>query len=177
MAKIDEAREILAREALTIIESVRDSFLLLNEDLQVIFANKSFYSTFKVTLEDTLGKKVYEIGNRQWDIPDLRVLIEETLSKEQEFHDYQVVHNFPTIGVKTMLLNGVRVKQDLNLTLLVISDITDREKAHAVLLESLDSLEKMNSFMVGREVKMTELKEEIVRLQKIISETTQKPQK
>jgi len=167
-------QELLAQEALTILETVRDSFLLLDEKLQVVFANKSFFSTFKVTEEDTLGKKIYEIGNGQWDIPDLKVFIEETLSKNKEFFDYKVTHTFPTIGKKVMLVNGAIVQRNYNLTLLVISDITDRENAHIVLLESIDSLNKMSSLITGRELKMVELKEEIARLNKIISDALPK---
>jgi PAS domain S-box-containing protein len=168
------AKELLAEEALRILETVRDSFLLLDEDLQVVYANKSFYSTFSVTQEETVNKKVYEIGNGQWNIPDLRVFIEETLSKNQEFHGYKVTHTFPTIGKKVMLLNGAVVKRDHRLTILAISDITDRENAHAVLTESIKSLEKINSYMTGRELKMVELKEEIVRLNKTISDSLPK---
>lgn len=168
------ARELLAEEALKIIETLRDSFLLLDENLQVVFANKSFYFTFKVTPENTISKKVYDIGNGQWNIPSLRIFIEETLSKEQEFHDYKVEHDFPDIGKKIMLLNGTLVEHDHNLTLLVISDITDRETAHNVLEATIESIQKMNSLMVGREIKMTELKTEIARLTKIISETLPK---
>jgi PAS domain S-box-containing protein len=168
------AKELLAQEALKILETVRDSFLLLDENKLVIYANQPFYTTFGVTPEETIDRSVYEIGNGQWNIPDLKVFIEETLSKSQEFHDYKVSHVFPTIGKKIMLLNGVMVKRDHLLTLLAISDITDRETAHEVLLETIKSLEKMNSFMTGRELRMVELKVEITRLNKIISETLPK---
>lgn len=168
------AKEILALEALKILETVRDSFLLLDEKKSVMYANNSFYTTFLVTPEETINKNVYDIGNGQWDIPSLKVFIEETLTKNQEFHDYKVEHSFPSIGKKIMLLNGVMVKHDQVLILLSISDITDRESSHTVLLEAIKSLEKINGYMVGREVKMVELKEEIVRLNNIISETLPK---
>jgi PAS domain S-box-containing protein len=161
---------LLAEEALKIVETLRDSLLLLDQNLQVVFANKSFYSTFKVTPEDTIGRKVYDIGNGQWNIPSLRVFIEETLSKEQEFNDYLVEHDFPHIGYRTMLVNGALVKRDHNLTLLIITDTTEREAAHNVLRDTIQSVEKMSKFIAGREVKVKQLEAEIENLKKKISE-------
>jgi PAS domain S-box-containing protein len=169
---------LLADEALKIVETMRDSFLLLDENLLVIFANTAFYSTFKVTQENTIGKRIYEVGNGQWNIPELKIFIEETLSKEKEFHDYKVKHEFPDIGVKVMLLNGRKVKHDQDITLLVVSDITERETANdeiafCALLKSYESLEKIDKFMVEKDVKITLLKEEIANLEKTISDTLQ----
>jgi len=73
-----------------------------------------------------------------------------------------------------MLLNGVKVIDDNNMTLLVITDITAQEKAYNILQESYKSVETMNNFMVGREIKMVELKAEIVRLKEIIEQNLPK---
>lgn len=166
--------QLLSKEAPKIIDTMRDALLLLDESLHIAFANASFYSTFKVTPEDTLGKYVYDLGNGQWNIPELKTFIEGTLSREREFHDYKVRHVFPDIGEKTMLLNGKKVKADGDLTLLIISDITDRETAFATLEENLKTIKKLNGFMVGREIKMVELKAEIAALQKSLSEALEK---
>lgn len=140
----------------------------------MVFANKSFYSTFEVEAKDTLGKYLYDLGNGQWNIPILRDVIEKTLSKEQEFHDFKITHVFPDIGEKVMLLNGRKVEANGTLTLLIISDITDREKAFAALEGNLKTTRKLNDFMVGREIKMVELKKEISALQKNLSEALRK---
>ena len=140
----------------------------------MVFANKSFYSTFEVEAKDTLGKYLYDLGNGQWNIPILRDVIEKTLSKEQEFHDFKITHVFPDIGEKVMLLNGRKVEANGTLTLLIISDITDREKAFAALEGNLTTTRKLNDFMVGREIKMVELKKEISALQKNLSEALRK---
>ena len=68
------ANKQLADEALNIVQTMRDGLLLLDKDLKVISANKSFYSNFKVTPENTIGKKIYDLGNKQWDIPELKAL-------------------------------------------------------------------------------------------------------
>lgn len=168
----------LANEAINIVETMRDSFLLLDDKLLVVFANTSFYSTFRVNVENTVGKRIYEVGNGQWNIPALKIFIEETLSKEMEFHDYKVKYDFPDIGEKVMLLNGRIVKHEQELTLLVISDITEREIAYDdlafnALLKSYESIDKINKIMIEKEVKITELKEEIANLEGTISKTLQ----
>ena len=144
----DALNKISADEATKIIETIRDSILLLDEHLKVIFANRSFYTNFQVSSEETLGKKVYDIGNGQWDMPQLKLLLEETLTKNKEFFDYKVDYVFPRIGEKVMLLNGIKVKHDHYLTLLVISDVTAQEKAYKTLKESYESIETMNKYMV-----------------------------
>src|SRR5665648_224838 len=80
-----------------IIETVREPLLVLDEDLKVHSANHSFYSTFEVTPDETVGNLIYDIGNRQWDIPSLRMLLGEVLPAKTQFNDYEVSHKFETI--------------------------------------------------------------------------------
>jgi signal transduction histidine kinase/ActR/RegA family two-component response regulator len=89
-----------------IIATLREPFLILDHDLRVKTANRSFYDTFRVIKEETEGRLVYELGNHQWDIPDLRRLLDEVLSRNQSVHDFEVGHTFPTLGRKIMLLNA-----------------------------------------------------------------------
>ena len=77
--------------------------LVLNGDLRVVSANHSFYQNFKVDPEETEDRLLYDLGNRQWDIPDLRKLLEEILPKKTTMEDYKVEHNFENIGKRTML--------------------------------------------------------------------------
>ncbi len=112
-----------------IIDSIREALLVLDWDLRVKHANKPFYDTFKVTPAETEGRLVYEIGNRQWDIPELRRLLEDILPKQSSFNDYEVEHDFNGIGRRTMLLNARRLDH-LNLILLAIEDFTEREHSH-----------------------------------------------
>jgi PAS domain S-box-containing protein len=110
-----------------LIDSVRESLLVLGWDLRVHFANQSFYTRFAVTPEETEGRLIYELGNGQWDIPELRLLLEEILPRDENFDDYEVEHEFESIGKRTMLLNGRRLDH-MNLVLLAIRDVTDQRK-------------------------------------------------
>ena len=115
----------------SIIATVREPLVVLDGDLRVISANRSFYKTFKVTPKETEGRYLYELGNRQWDIPELRQLLEKIIPENISFEDYEVEHNFPKIGWKTMLLNARRVFSEdgeTKLILLAIEDVTERKR-------------------------------------------------
>ncbi len=89
--------------------TVREPLLILNKNLIVESANKSFYKTFRVSEEETVGKYIYDIGKKQWNIPTLKKLLEEILPQNNLFENYEVVHNFPAIGRKKMLLNARKI--------------------------------------------------------------------
>ncbi|HEX3034464.1 MAG TPA: PAS domain-containing protein, partial [Thermodesulfobacteriota bacterium] len=115
-----------------IVDTVREPLIVLDKGLNVISANDSFYKTFRVAKENTENKPIYELGNRQWDIPKLREFLEEIVSHNTQFNDYLVEHNFPQIGQKSMLLNARRIDLGIekeNLLLLAIEDVTDRKKS------------------------------------------------
>lgn len=114
-----------------IVETVREPLLVLDADLRVLEANRSFYKTFKVLPEETVGNLIYDLGNRQWDIPLLQTLLEEILRKNNQFDDYEVEHNFSVVGHKIMLLNARRIlhhEKGSQLILLAIEDITARRQ-------------------------------------------------
>jgi two-component system CheB/CheR fusion protein len=92
-----------------IVDTVREPLMVLNGSLHVVSASRSFYKHFMVTPEATVGRLVYELGNRQWDIPALRKLLEEILPHDQSFDDFVVEHDFPAIGHRKMLLNARRI--------------------------------------------------------------------
>ena len=92
-----------------IIATVREPLIVLDGDLRVISANDSFYRTFKVLRRWTEGRLLFEIGKRQWDIPRLRILLENILLTDRQFQDYEVEQDFPKIGRRTMLLNARRL--------------------------------------------------------------------
>jgi len=92
-----------------IVDTLRDPLLVLDKDLRVLSANHSFYKLFKVKTEETVGALVYNLGDGQWDIPALRTLLETILPQKAAFNDYQVEHDFPTIGRRSLLLNARRI--------------------------------------------------------------------
>ncbi len=116
----------------SIIDTLRDPLLILDRELRVVSASREFYCTFGVEPEETEGKLVYELGNRQWDIPRLRTLLEEILPRESSFRDFEVEHVFEHIGRKIMLLNARKVYRphiNSEQILLVIEDVTERRDA------------------------------------------------
>jgi len=128
-----------------IINTVRESLIILDADLKVISASRFFYRAFKVKPEDTKGQNIYDLGNRQWDIPKLRELLEGVLPNATSFDDYEVEHDFLDIGKRIMLLNAREISQKANRTkliLLAIEDITAHKEAEEKLrtLASHDEL-------------------------------------
>lgn len=120
-----------AREhAEAVVETVREPLLTLTEDLQVSEANDAFYQTFSVSPKETLGRSVYELGDRQWDFPELRSLLEQVLPGDNEFADLVVERDFPRVGHRVMELYARRVR-DVHRPpsiLLAVVDITDRTR-------------------------------------------------
>lgn len=115
----------------SIIQTVRESLLVLDPQFNVLSANDHFLKTFKVTAEETVDKHLYELGNHQWDIPPLKELLVKILPTNNPVVDFEVEHDFPHIGRKLMLLNAYRVElegQYKDQILLAIEDITDRRE-------------------------------------------------
>jgi PAS domain S-box-containing protein len=114
----------------SILGSVREPLVVLDSDLKVVKANHSFYQTFNVKPDETEGILIYDLGNRQWDIPRLRQLLEDILPQNSILNDFEVEHNFEAIGRKIMHLNARRIYSEVNQTqliLLAVEDVTERE--------------------------------------------------
>ena len=111
-----------------IVETVREPLLILDPSLRVRSANGSFYRTFQLNPSETQGRFLYELAEREWDIPQLRDLLENVLPMDTAFSDFEVEHHFKLLGHRTMLLNARRV-DDVHLILLAIEDITERRQA------------------------------------------------
>jgi two-component sensor histidine kinase len=112
-----------------IVDTVREPVLVLDKDLRVITASRSFYAGFKVSPDDTQGRLLYALGDGQWDIPKLRVLLEKIIPEKGVMEGYEVEHEFPGLGRRTMCLNARQVFYEggTNTTILLgMEDITDR---------------------------------------------------
>src|SRR5277367_2060808 len=121
--------------AQNIVDTVREPLLILDTTLRVRSANRAFYQTFQVSLGETEGRLIYELGNGQWDIPDLRTLLEDIVPKSSVFDDFELEHTFPAIGRRVMLLNARKLKAGRHGELLVLAmeDVTQRKQAEEAL--------------------------------------------
>jgi signal transduction histidine kinase/DNA-binding response OmpR family regulator len=127
-----KAVETYAQE---IVDTVREPLLILDPDLRVRSANGAFYQAFQVTCEETEDHLIYELGNGQWNIPDLRTLLDEVMRTRSVFNDFELEHAFPRIGRRTMLLNARKLRAGSHAELLVLAmeDVTERRRAEADL--------------------------------------------
>lgn len=132
--------------ARAIVETMKEPLLVLDKDVRVLSANKAFYDTFRVHASDVTNKSLFEIGEHQWDILKLRKLIEQVVTKNIYFSNFEVSFDFSRIGQKTMNLNGRQIKmhgENQPMILLVIEDITKRKKADEILKRDSKSLKEI----------------------------------
>jgi two-component system, chemotaxis family, CheB/CheR fusion protein len=147
---VDNSRRVAAERELhaareyaqNIVETLHEPLLVLHADLTVKSANGAFYREFKVNPEQTSGRKIYELGNGQWNIPGLRKALEEVLPANKVFNGFQVEHTFQSIGHRVMLLNGRRLDH-VDLILLGIRDITERHLADRATRDANERLKRM----------------------------------
>jgi PAS domain S-box-containing protein len=126
---------------------VREPLIALDQDLRVVSASRSFYEVFKVTPKETVGQLIYDLGNKQWNIPKLRELLETILPEKATFDNYEVEHEFSTIGSRIMLLNARQIKRvwgKERIILLAIEDITERKKLEQKINQYSKELERSN---------------------------------
>ena len=132
--ELSEASSRLAHQGqlnTAIVETMRYPLLVLDSELRVVLANQAFLTDFKVSIQDTRGRLVYHLGNGQWDIPELRRMLDDILPHGSAFDDFEVTHNFSSLGRRVMLLNARRLAGtdgQAPQVVLVIADITERNR-------------------------------------------------
>jgi len=129
-----------------VVDTVREPLLILDSSLRVHSANGAFYQTFHVSAEETENQLIYELGNGQWDIPDLRTLLEDIVPTSSVFNDFELEHDFPVIGRRVMLLNARKLRQGSHAELLVLAmeDVTERRRAEAEVATAKEAAETAN---------------------------------
>jgi two-component sensor histidine kinase len=147
--------------ALAIVDTVREPLLVLDKELRVLAASRSFYLTFEVTQDETQDRLLYALGDRQWDIPGLRTHLETIVSKHDVMDAYEVDRQFPKIGHRTMLLNARKVFYEGNshtTMLLGIEDITARR---ALEREREDLLREQDTLLIEKDMLLRELEHRV----------------
>lgn len=188
---ISEAQEY----AENIVQTVQEPLIIMDGNLKVMSANKSFYSTFKVDAKETVGDFIYKLGNGQWNIPELKKQLTEIITKKDDLVNFRIDHIFENIGHKIMILNAKRVPPTPakpRIILLAIEDVTKRVSmeeqiteglktkvstgetklalSNKKLKEKIDELEIFNRAAVGREITLRALKNETISLRKKLAE-------
>ena len=136
-----------------VINTVVEPLLVLNSELRVVMANERFFSTFKVSSQETLNKFLYSLGNEQWNIPRLRTLLEQILPKRQTVQNFEVEHEFAGIGLRTMLLSAQTLSSIPDaepMILLAMEDITDRKQAELAKARLAAIVECSDDAIIGK---------------------------
>ncbi len=135
--KAEEAIRNVLTYTESIVDTIREPLVILDSHQRLKTANLAFYKTFKIPIEDTRDRSIYEIGNGQWNIPRLKELLWKINSMNTQFHDFEVEQEIPNVGRKVMLLNACRLKiAGPDMILLSIEDITERKKIEELHLEN-----------------------------------------
>src|ERR1700724_1264220 len=146
MMNQDPLVEDIETYAQDIVDTVREPLLMLDTTLRVRSANRAFYQTFHVSPEETENRLIYELGNGQWDIPDLRTLLEDVVPKSSVFNDFELEHTFPVIGRRVMLLNARKLQAGHHGELLVLAmeDVTERRRVEEEVAKAKEAAEAAN---------------------------------
>src|SRR3954451_24740301 len=139
--------------AKAIVDTVREPLLVLDEDLRIVVASRSFYRTFEMTRPATQGHKIYDLEEGLWDIPELRLLLEKIVPEHEVMEGFEVDRDFPRIGRRAMLLNARKVFYEGNghtTILLGFEDATERRRTERALQRLLEQKEMLLSEMSHR---------------------------
>ncbi|QAY96609.1 histidine kinase [Methylovirgula ligni] len=147
--------------AQAIVDTVREPLLVLDKDLRVLAASRSFYRTFKVASGNTQGQLVYELGDGQWDIPELRLLLERIVPEHGVMDDYEVERHFPELGQRTMLLNARKVFYEGNSHTTLLLGIEDVTARRALEREREELLRKQQALLQEKDMLLEELEHRV----------------
>lgn len=143
------ARDLSAARdyAVAVAATIPVPFLVLSSDLRVKTASGSFYRKFETTAQQTEGRLIYELGSGQWNVPELRRLLEQILPEKSRFTDFEISADFPGLGPRVILVTGRRIDSAEDVPesiLLAMEDITERRKSENYLRDSSEELTRVS---------------------------------
>ncbi|WP_372784393.1 sensor histidine kinase [Phenylobacterium sp.] len=155
--------------AQAIVNTIHEPFLVLDARLRVVAASRSFYETFQVDPEHTNGRLLYALGEGQWDIPALRVLLETIIPQDTAMDDFEVSHDFPGLGQRTMLLNARMVIYETSPDTTILLAFTDVTARRAIEREKAELLERTEELLRQKRTLLQEMEHRVANSLQIIA--------
>jgi two-component sensor histidine kinase len=152
-----------------IVDTIHEPFVVLDAQFRVLAASRSFYETFEVDPEHTIGNLLYGLGDGQWDIPALRVLMETIIPEHAAMDGFEVDHDFPGLGRRIMLLNARKVLYETSPDTTILLAFTDITARRAVELEKAELLEKTEDLLRQNRVLLQEMQHRVANSLQIIA--------
>ena len=165
IANIEDAQTL----AQAIVNTIAEPFLVLDQEFHVLAASRSFYQTFKVDPGETHGALLYALGDGQWDIPALRLLLETIIPEKTAMDGFEVEHDFPTIGRRTMLLNARKVLYDHSSTITILLAFNDITARRAIEKEKEELLARTEELLRQKDVLLREMEHRVANSLQIIA--------
>jgi chemotaxis protein methyltransferase CheR len=161
-----EDSQILAQ---AIVNTIPEPFLVLDADLRVLAASRSFYDTFKVDPEHTDGCLLYALGDGQWDIPALRLLLETIIPNHVAMDDFEVDYDFPELGQRTMLLNARQVVYEHSPLVTILLAFRDVTTVRIIEREKADLLRSTEELLLQKQLLLEEMRHRVANSLQIIA--------
>ncbi len=155
--------------AQAIVNTIHEPLLVLDDEIRVLTASRSFYEWFKVDAEHTLGRLLYALGDGQWDIPALRLLLETIIPEKAAMDGFEVEHDFPGLGSRTMLLNARKVIYEDGTDATILLAFTDVTARRAIEREKAELLLQAQELLRQKQVLMQEMQHRVANSLQIIA--------
>src|SRR5688572_4699067 len=155
--------------AQAIVNTIPEPFIVLDHQFRVLSASVSFYQTFKVDPEDTRGRLLYSLGDGQWDIPALRVLLETIIPERAAMDEFEVDHDFPGLGRRIMLLNARKVVYETSPEMTILLAFTDVTERRGIEREKADLLSRTEELLRQKQVLLQEMEHRVANSLQIIA--------
>jgi chemotaxis protein methyltransferase CheR len=165
LQEVDTAQTL----AQAIVNTIHEPFLVMDAEFRVMAASRSFYEIFKVDRENTQGRLLYALGDGQWDIPALRILLETIIPEKAAMDDFEVDYDFPGVGHRIMLLNARKVLYETSASITILLAFTDITARRAIEMEKEVLLEKTEDLLRQKQVLLQEMEHRVANSLQIIA--------
>ena len=155
--------------AQAIVDTIHEPLLVLDAGFHVLAASRSFYATFQVDPEHTMGRPLYSLGDGQWNIPALRVLLETIIPERTSMDGFEVEHDFPGVGPRTMLLNARKVIYERSTNTTILLAFTDITARRAIEREKAELLERTKELLAQQQTLLQEMQHRVANSLQIIA--------